>query len=131
MGCNKENKGATDKTYIDIFDNPNISLISPSGNYLAIIKKFNDNGIESYKIYIKYKDNDNDLGYETDLIFRARDKNYIFWADESDILWGYSGDIGTFFWSRENGNWAKHSYADNRDAVVPQALKKVRPRNFQ
>ena len=74
--------------------------------------------------------NDKGAKYKADLVFRARDRNYVFWADEEDILWGYSGDVGTFFWTKEYGSWVKKAYADNKDAIVPQALKEARPNKY-
>ena len=104
-------------------------LLSPSTQYEAVIEKFDDNGVRSYKIFI-VDVNGIDSMYEADLIFRARDRNYAFWADEEDVLWGYSGDAGTFYWVKENGSWVKKAYADNPEAIVPQSLKDARPNKY-
>ena len=69
--------------------------------------------------------------YEADLIFRAQDTNYVYWADEEDIVWGYSGDVGAYFWVKEDGFWVEKSYADHQDAKVPQGLKDARPKYFE
>jgi len=103
--------------------------ISPSGTYKAIIEEFNNNGVSSYKLYIAntiYNDNK----FETDLTFRRRDRNFVFWADDDDILWANSGDIGTFFWVKEHDSWVQMAFFENRDAKVPQALKEVLPRLY-
>ena len=117
--------------YSDLFANPNQFLLSPSGNYKADIEDFDDDGVKSYRLYIIDIRNDGTLKYEVDFIFRARDKNFIFWADEADVLWVYSGDTGTYFWINNNDIWIKKSYADNQEAKVPQALKDVRPNIFK
>jgi len=109
-----------------IVDQP---LSSPSGNYEAVIERYDDNGVRSYKLFI-VDANDSGTRFEAGLVFRARDRNYVFWADEEDVLWGYSGDVGTFFWTQEDGCWIKKAYADNKDATVPQALKAVRPNKY-
>jgi hypothetical protein len=104
-------------------------LPSPSSNYEAVIEKFDDDGVRSYKLFI-VDVNDEGAKYEADLVFRARDRNYVFWADEEDVLWGYSGDVGTFFWTKEDGSWVEKAYTDDIDAIVPQALKEVRPGKY-
>ena len=122
--CIKENGGNTmNRNELSNVDKP---LSSPSSNYEAVIEKFDDNGVRSYKLFIVAVD-DSELKYEADLVFRARDRNYVFWADGEDILWGYSGDVGTYFWAKEDGFWIKSSYAENRDANIPQALRDARP----
>ena len=118
------NENEADTMELSYVDKP---ISSPSGNYEAVIEKFDDNGVRSYRLYIADVNN-TDTRYEAELVFRARDKNYVFWADEEDILWGYSGDVGTFFWVIEDGSWVKKSYADNPGAKVPQALKEARPK---
>ena len=124
---NENGEKAMEYNELSNLDQP---LSSPSGNYKAIIEKFNDNDVKSYKLFIEDV-NDKEPKYETDLIFRARDKNFVFWADEEDILWGYSGDIGIFFWVNENNSWVKKTYTKNSDAIVPQALKDARPNIFK
>jgi len=114
-----------------MFFNSNQPLSSPSDKYEAIIEEYDDNGVKSYKLYIVDVMDDEDAKYTADLIFRARDKNYVFWADAEDILWGYSGDVGSYFWVNEGGTWVKKTYADNQDAIVPQALKDARPNKYK
>jgi hypothetical protein len=122
--CTNENGGESmNPNELSNVDHP---LSSYSNNYEAVIEKFYDNGVRNYKLFI-VDVNDNGAKYEADLVFRARDRNYVFWADAEDVLWGYSGDVGTFFWTKEDGSWVKKAYADNKDAIVPQALKEARP----
>lgn len=108
----------------------NYPLISPSGNYEAIIEAFDDSGVRSFRLFISDL-KINDSPYQAEITFRLRDSNFIFWADEADILWCYNGDIGTYFWLKENGAWTKKGYADNPEAKVPQALKEARPNRYK
>jgi len=103
--------------------------LSPSGVYEAIIEEFNNSGVNSYKLYIANTIY-NDHKFETELTFRRRDRNFVFWADEDDILWAYSSDIGTFFWVKEHDSWVEKAFFENRDAKVPQALREVLPHRF-
>ena len=127
--CKNANNG-NEIEYIDLFVTPDQALLSPSGNYEAVIEKFDNDGVRSYSLFIIDADNGVDLKYEADLIFRARDKNFIFWADEEDILWAYNSDVGVYFWVNDNGIWTKKSYVDNRTEKVPQILRELRPRVF-
>ena len=117
--------------YNELFNNLNQPLSSFSGSYEAIIEEFDDNGVKSFKLYIMDVNNNEKAKYTADLVFRARDKNYVFWADEEDILWGYSGDVGTYFWINEDGVWVQKAYANNPNAIVPQMLKDARPNLFK
>ncbi|MCL2152661.1 MAG: hypothetical protein FWH57_06870 [Oscillospiraceae bacterium] len=122
--CKNEIKN--ENMYKDELSNVDHPLLSPCGNYEAIIEKFDNNGVRSYKLYIEeVKDK---YSYEADLIFRAIDRNYVFWADEEDVLWEYSGDVGIFFWVKEDSSWMKKSYADNPKAIAPQALQDALPK---
>ena len=127
--CIKDNGGETIMKQNGSLANLAYPLSSYSGNYEAILEEFDDNGVKSYRLYISNV-NKIDPKYEVDLIFRARDRNYIFWADNDDILWSYSGDIGTFFWIKEDGYWNKKAYADNPNANVPKELKDARPNKY-
>ncbi|MDR0488425.1 MAG: hypothetical protein LBG99_03325 [Propionibacteriaceae bacterium] len=109
------------------YDGP---FVSPSGQYEAVIENYDDDGVRSYKLFIVTVDG-SEPPFEADLIFRARDKNYVYWADEEDIVWGYSGDVGAYFWVKEDGFWVEKSYADHQDAKVPQGLKDARPKYFE
>jgi hypothetical protein len=72
-------------------------LSSYSCNYEAVIEKYYDNGVRNYKLFI-VDVNDNGAKYEADLVFRARDRNYVFWADAEDVLWGCSGVLDKRRW---------------------------------
>jgi hypothetical protein len=98
------------------------ALPSPYGNYEAVIESFDNNGVRSYKVLI-VDINDRASEYELDIIFRARDRNLLAWADDEEVLWAYSGDVGTFFWVWEEASWVKKSYAQNPNATKPQALR--------
>ena len=128
-GCSQDSNAGRDKEIAEnnLFASQDQVLISPSEIYGAYIEEFDDNGVKSYCLYIKSLNSGNQSVYKADITFRARDVNYIFWADEADILWGYSGDIGTYLWVRTDNTWVKEAYADNIDAEVPQALKNAMP----
>ena len=114
----------------ELISQPGQPVLSPSGRYEAIVEKFDDEGVRSYKLSIIDTASNDETKYTTDVTFRARDTNFVLWADEEDVLWGYNGDIGTFFWVNINGSWLKRSYANNSDVTVPEALKAARPRYF-
>lgn len=128
FGCTGRNEGTEPIKVISQLinqDQPYV-LLSPNGSYEAILEEVDDNGVKSYRLYIANVNSDTGSKYTADLIFRARDTNYVLWADEEDILWAYSGDAGTFFWINENGSWMKNAYYDDKSAKVPQALKDAR-----
>jgi len=104
-------------------------LISPSGKYKFVLQEFDNNGIKSYTLRIIKNDN-KDLT-ELDIIFRARDNNYVCWADNDDILWCYSGDIGSYYWIYDNNMWNKKSYAEDKNVKVPKLLLDLRPDAFK
>jgi hypothetical protein len=103
---------------------------SPSGRYGAILRNVENPSAKTYTVIIR--DNDTKEEFPTNFTFRKRDNNFVVWADDEDILWGYNGDIGTYFWTLDDdGVWQENSYASNKDADVPTALLKLRPRYFR
>ena len=128
-GCSNDNDRESTKQNGQ-FEDISSSFPSFSNNYEAILEEFDDNGVKSYRLYITDINNTDTTKYEADIIFRARDKNYIFWADNEDTLWCYSGDVGTYFWIIKNDSWEKKSYFENKDKIVPQALKEARPNKY-
>lgn len=61
--------------------------------------------------------------------FRTLHTLFFLWDDE-DRVWVYSGDVGTYFWVRnEEGVWEKKSYAAE-NVPAPTFLHKVRPGTF-
>lgn len=100
--------------------------VSPSGKYyLKVIEGYND--VQCYRFEIVEKGNDKVVFLSGDC-FRARDVNFFMWDDAQDIVWVYSGDIGTFFWVKDAYNqWSKHIYVFGEGKGVPELLKKLRP----
>ena len=105
------------------------STLSPSGGFTVTLEQFNDGGTRSQRIII-HPTGEADNQTVLDLTLRLRDSNFVSWADTSDILWVYSGDVGTFFWVYENGAWVKNDYKDGMRKEVPLALKEARPKYF-
>ena len=111
-------------------DNPKIS---PSGKYqLQIPEGFN--GQVHYERFSVAKARGKGLKpkvvYDSRDIFRTRDTLYFLWGD-GDRIWVYSGDLGTFYWTRVSDDfWEKHAYADG-DVPAPAFLKKVWPEYFK
>lgn len=134
----------------------NHSVASPSGKFIAEHEDSIDkDGNEQYVIHIVDKEGKND--YQCEIVYRPWDSNFILWADDEDILWGYSGDIGVFCWICEGGKWIKYTslgklspdalYVHGKDDIgknyyidineiptktlsVPKLLAEKRPRVF-
>jgi hypothetical protein len=105
----------------------NNSRYSPSGNYkLTLLVEKDDNNREYY--YFTISSYNNDILYTSDEKYYKRHTLFLLWEDNEDIVWCYSGDIGTFYWIYENGFWEKHY--NNPDVEVPEILKKLRPNIF-
>lgn len=104
-----------------IYDDP---LVSPSGKYiLEILNGYN--GIVHYKRFnissIEDRSNPKVIYCSTDT-YRINDKLYFAWDDNEDIVWVYSSDIGTFYWSRVDENeWCKQEKGSKE---YPNSLKR-------
>ena len=102
------------------YDDP---IISPSGKYmLEILNGYN--GIVHYKRFnissLENKTNPQVIYCSTDT-YRTNDKLYFVWDDAEDIVWVYSADMGTFYWSQDSdNNWHKYNKG-NKD--YPNTLK--------
>lgn len=113
---------------------PGIPQISPSENYqLQVVKEFN--GSENYYRFdiIKTRQDglDPEIVYRSKDTFRTRDTTYFTWDDTDDKVWVYSGDIGTFYWSKISDTaWEKHIYTE-KIIPVPKIFKKLRPKFFK
>ena len=111
-------------------DNPKIS---PSGKYqLQITEGFN--GQIHYERFSVAKVRGNGLKpkvtYDSRDIFRTSDALYFLWGD-GDRIWVFSGDLGTFYWTRESDDfWVKHYYGDE-NIPAPESLKKTEPEYFK
>lgn len=86
---------------------------SPSGKYeLKVIPgKAQD--------YVRFQIIDRSLGTvvcESDLDFCIRMRTYIMWGDTTrkDVVWVYSGDIGTYYWRMDTPpSWKSYSLVPN------------------
>lgn len=105
------------------------SAVSPSGKYLLVVQKQDDDGVETFNFQLL--DKNNSVLFTSPDKFSAQDTTYFLW-DADDRVWVYSGDVGTFFWQNEGDPtiWPKYVYAEN-NVPAPQFLKDVRPRWHQ
>lgn len=101
-------------------------VASPSGKFMLEALEETIEGVKHWRFAI--------TGGETVFVpteaFRTRDALFMLW-DERDRVWVYSGNVGTFFWEQAgDGEWHKHSQADEPDTPVPPRLKELRPNLF-
>jgi len=104
-------------------------VTSPSGQYQLQVVGGYDGQVHFNRFYIaKIRE----VGLIPEVVycskdtFRTRDTLFFLW-DNTDRVWVYSGDAGTFYWTRVRDDlWEKHPYADG-DIPAPEFLKKVRP----
>ncbi|MDR3287914.1 MAG: hypothetical protein LBT22_00610, partial [Peptococcaceae bacterium] len=101
---------------------------SPSGLYRAEKVPFFSEQTHRFMVVIKQMD---EIIFSSTTTFRDRDTNLILWADDgTDTLWAYNSDTGTVVIVHSAGAWLEKRYADNKDDVVPQLLKELRPTVF-
>lgn len=103
--------------------------LSPSGKFILAVLPADDEKSHAYRFQIR--DPTSHPLFTSQDRFMARHRTYFLW-DQSDRIWVYSGDVGTFFWELKNDTiWEKRSWADNRQTIeVPSFLKKTRPKHF-
>jgi len=111
----------------NVLVNEEKSAVSPSGKYMLSLEPYDDNGVRSYKVKVE----SGETAIISDACYRKRDVIYALWDDESDRVWLYSGDLGYFYWDIERDRLIKNVYLKNSDVKVPEALKTLRPRDFQ
>ena len=112
----------------------NHNKISPSGSYELILIYDNEN----YYYYFKILGKNNNMVYINEERFYRRHALFICWDEKEDIVWCYSGDIGTYYWINENNEWKKHAYfteniqyEENENNITPPKIfKKLRPNRF-
>jgi len=132
----------------DRFCTENNSIISSSGEFVAEHKDVPS----EFGFRIRILDKSGNNIYVCDSLFLNRFSNFILWADDEDVLWGYNGDTGIYCWAFEDGRWKKYTalgewaldghflqrgpfyYIDlqelSRTFHVPQALANIRPDSF-
>jgi hypothetical protein len=124
FGCT--NLFSDDNKYTATPDRPQIS---PSGKYLLQVVKGYDGQVHfnKFEIIEINETKDRKVVFNSKERFRTRDTLFFLW-DNEDRVWVYSGDIGTFYWTRnQDGQWVKHVYAEG-NIGAPEFLKKVRPK---
>ena len=109
---------------------PTSSPRSPSGAYQLTVKKGHDDAnFWSFEIR---RVATSDPEFASSDRFYTRHTTYILWG-ESDEVWVYSGDVGTFIWRRQpDGRWEKnlHIYGAATESV-PDGLKILKPKLFK
>jgi len=118
-----------DRSRIATPDNP---VKSPSGELLLEVHEETPNGIRQWRFSIsRLAGADRPVVvFISEEAFRARDQLFILWGD-TDRVWVYSGDVGTFFWEMEmDGIWERRSFADTRSIPVPPLLTQLKPGYF-
>ena len=129
IGNIQQSSEVTNNMFEDQIVTESNKVNSPSGIYILEIVTDNVDNAMSFSFCIKNK-TDEIVIYECSDYYRLRDVTYLLWG-ENDTVWVYSGDLGTFFWEQDNDSWIKKTYVDNREnIVVPQALKELKPKDF-
>ncbi len=107
--------------------------ISPSGKYeLEIIASHIKNDAGQFNQFRIKNSSNKELLFSSDDKFYTRHMTYFLW-DNDDRVWVYSGDVGTFYWTKiDETNWQKLTYYDDesigkKTIPAPDFLKKVRP----
>jgi hypothetical protein len=128
--CNIKNRENNDLIFNEkVLTEKNNSKISPSGEYELLLDIGYNKKSPFYYFIIKKNDN---VIYTCDEKFYNRHTFFLCWDDISDIVWCYSGDIGTFYWVNENNVWKKYSYFNENvyNLIPPNILNKLRPNYF-
>jgi len=96
---------------------------SPSGRYSYFLEEVDN----SYAVSI-YENNN--FIFSDNQLYRKQDRFFITWHEESDVLWLYSGDIGTFYFCFENDKWCRGTFSDGKmkGVDIPLAFKNAVPR---
>jgi hypothetical protein len=95
---------------------------SPSKEFSYRVKEVDKNyQVEIYKI--------DEICYTDPEMYRMRDRFYITWDMEKDIIWVYSSDVGTYFFYFEN-KWIKreykyYNYVVDDGSEIPQIIKEL------
>lgn len=108
----------------DVNDNvatPDNNVESPSGRYvLRVVEQYVDS-VKSWR-FIVSENIDGKVGrdiFASKDSFRIRDRVIIMW-DKEDRVWVYSGDVGTFYWNEQGGEWKKN---EKIDIKIPSEVK--------
>ncbi len=119
LSCCKENMNSNQLA------TPEHPQISPSGKYLLQVINSFESGLNCEKFQILEITKQHRIIFKSKDCFRTRDTLFFLW-DNDDRVWVYSGDVGTFFWVDEDGQWVKHTYVQE-NVSAPDFLKRTRP----
>jgi hypothetical protein len=105
---------------------------SPSGEYALVLDEKSGEKFHYYAVSIL--DKAGGVACLCPEKFLTRHSLFLCWADDADVAWCYSGDLGIFYWSRDAaGTWRESAYKiDGGPGGVkpPIALKSLRPSFF-
>lgn len=119
-GCGRR----SDEAYLARHNHP---AKSPSGKYLLRIQS-GDDGRARFQT-LEIEDTRSRQIFQDPERFYTRHTTFFLW-DDSDRVWVYSGDIGTFFWTPLTNNlWIKQAYRES-NVSAPPFLKRKRPEFF-
>ena len=114
-----------EKLYADRLVTENHSVVSPSQEYSLEMEIYYSDNVTGFSFIIR-NILDNEEIYRSDDFYRLRDVTYLCWGDDDDTVWVYSGDVGTYYWERTDGEWVKNTYAENKDrAIAPEPFSKT------
>lgn len=104
------------------------SPLSPSGAYSLNVVQGRDNA--DYWSFEIRRTATEKVEFACGDRFYIRHTTYILWG-EDDRVWVYSGDIGTYVWSKQNGVWEKSIYIYGAPhPAIPNGLKTLKPKIF-
>lgn len=99
---------------------------SPSGRFLLHVVSEVKGGSRFHSFQVT--DRLSEEIYTSGENFDIRHQLFFLWDDKEDIVWVYSGDVGTFFWRKDPSSqeWTKSTYARSKRSA-PMFLKRERP----
>lgn len=128
-GCDNQSNIDINDEFSDRLVTEKQSILSPSEKYILEMIASRQDNVRGFHFIVKNSADNNEI-FRSEEFFRLRDVNYLFWEDD-DVIWAYSGDVGTFYWEKSNNTWEKKSYYENKDEVeTPEILKQLRPKRF-
>jgi hypothetical protein len=114
---------------LDVLATPGRSVTSPSGEYILKVIAEREDGNEVARFQVL--NTQGTVIYDNGTNYSLRHTTFFLWADHTDQVWVYSGDIGTSFWQMdEDGVWTEHDGRSEK-AEVPRFLKRARPQFFK
>jgi len=106
---------------------PGTERASPSGRFVLGLEEVKGQGV-SWRVRVRSA-----AGAEvfrSDERFSIRHRTYVLWDDETDRVWAYSSDIGTYLYDiGSDGGWVSSTWSPSRPEAPP-ALKAAVPRRF-